>query len=65
MLTDAWQEAHDVLWAVKEHRHGWRVVPSGDLHTIAPPKQVRSGAAARGIARRGMMLVCDGPSNGI
>ena len=39
MLTDAWQEEHDVLWAAKEHRHGWRVVPSGDLHAIAPPKQ--------------------------
>ena len=27
------------------HHHGWRVVPSGDLHTIAPPERVRYGPA--------------------
>ena len=29
----------------KVHHHGWRVVPSGDLHTIAPPERVRYGPA--------------------
>jgi hypothetical protein len=29
----------------KVHHHGWRVVPSGDLHTIAPPDRVRYGPA--------------------
>jgi hypothetical protein len=29
----------------KVHHHGWRVVPSGDLHTIAPPERIRYGPA--------------------
>ncbi len=29
----------------KVHHHGWRVVPSGDLHTIAPPERIRHGPA--------------------
>ena len=29
----------------KVHHHGWRVVPNGDLHTIAPPERVRYGPA--------------------
>ena len=29
----------------KVHHHGWRVVPSGNLHTIAPPERARYGPA--------------------
>ena len=29
----------------KVHHHGWRVVPNGDLHTIAPPERIRYGPA--------------------
>ena len=29
----------------KVHHHGWRVVPNGNLHTIAPPERVRYGPA--------------------
>ena len=29
----------------KVHHHGWRVVPNGDLHTIAPPERIRHGPA--------------------
>ena len=29
----------------KVHHHGWRVVPSGDLHTIEPPERIRYGPA--------------------
>ncbi len=29
----------------KVHHHGWRVVPSGDLYTIAPPERIRYGPA--------------------
>ena len=29
----------------KVHHHGWRVVPSGDLHTIEPPERIRHGPA--------------------
>ena len=29
----------------KVHHHGWRVVPQGDLHTIAPPERIRHGPA--------------------
>ena len=29
----------------KVHHHDWRVVPSGDLHTIAPPERIRHGPA--------------------
>ena len=29
----------------KVHHRGWRVVPSGDLYTIAPPERIRYGPA--------------------
>ena len=29
----------------KVHHHGWRVVPSGDLYTIAPPERIHHGPA--------------------
>ena len=29
----------------KVHHHGWRVVPNGNLHKIAPPERIRHGPA--------------------